>query len=95
MNAHTKLGFMAAMILSAVTFASSPAFAGNPHWGVQQLEQSRAKALRARCMDAHGRCIESQMLGDNYQYRCRMQREHTATTDLGAQSGWVSAMFCE
>ena len=62
MNIFSKLGLAAALTFSAITLAP-PVFAGNPHWGEEQLDRSRATALRARCMDANGHCIESLMLG--------------------------------
>lgn len=94
MKTRLKLGLFAAMTLAAIMFAPLPAFAGNPHWGEQQLDLSRAKALRARCMDEHGRCIEAMMLGDNSQYRCPMQR-HKVTDAAGIQAGAISTMYCE
>ena len=93
MNTFSKLGLAAALTLSAITLAPS-AFAGNPHWGEEQLDRSRATALRAHCMDANGHCIESLMLGDNSTYRCRMQRQQHVTGTSNAESGWISTMFC-
>lgn len=94
MKTHSTLGLFAAMTL-AVMLAPLPAFAGNTHWGEQQLEQSRAQALRAHCMDAHGRCIEAMMLGDNGQYRCPMHRFKVTGTSGGLQAGLISTMYCE
>jgi len=94
MKTRSKLGLFAAMTLSAVILTPLPAFAGNPHWGEQQLEFSRAKALRAHCMDTHGRCIEAMMLGDNSQYRCPMRRQRV-TDVAGIQAGLISTMYCE
>ncbi len=94
MKTQSKLGLFAAITLSAAMLAPLPVFAGNPHWGEQQLELSRATALRSHCMDAHGRCIESKMLADNTQYRCPMHRLKVAGAS-GIQAGFISTMFCE
>ena len=94
MNTRTTFGLIAAITLSTVVLAPLPAFAGNNYWGQQQLELSRAKSLRMRCMDAQGRCIESKMLGDNTGYRCPMHQFKLADA-AGVRSGLLSVMFCE
>ncbi|MBI2799825.1 MAG: hypothetical protein HYX63_05980 [Gammaproteobacteria bacterium] len=94
MKTRTTLGLIAALTLSTAMLTPLPAFAGNNYWGQQQLELTRAQALRTHCMDAHGRCIESKMLGDNYYYRCPM-RQLKPTDASGIQSGLLSVMFCE
>lgn len=94
MTTRTTLGLIAAITLSTTLLAPLPAFAGNPLWGQQQLELSRAKSLRMRCMDVHGRCIESMMLGDNDGYRCPVH-QLKVSDNSGVQPGVQSVMFCE
>ncbi|MGH8597670.1 MAG: hypothetical protein ACREXT_13510 [Gammaproteobacteria bacterium] len=93
MDTYTKRS-IAAIVLFAATLVSFPTFAGNPYWSAEELERSRAHALRERCMDANGRCIEAMMLGDNSQYRCKMTRQHRVSTPPTVRSGWYSTMFC-
>lgn len=94
MKTHTKLGLFAAMTLSAAMLAPLTASAGNPYWVQEELERSRAKVLRAHCMDKNGRCIESKMLSDNYTYRCPMRRLKVSDAS-GIKASSVSAMFCK